>query len=69
MLVLSRLRDEEVVLSKDGVEIGRVSVADLRGDSVRLGFTFPPEIRVDRLEVFDARALAARLATVQAVQS
>jgi carbon storage regulator CsrA len=51
MLVLSRQRDESVVISKDGVPIGTVTVADIRGDKVRLGFTFPRELDVDREEI------------------
>jgi cytosine deaminase len=48
MLVLSRLRDESVIIGHD-VE---VKVVDIRGDKVRLGFSAPPNITVDRKEVF-----------------
>lgn len=65
MLVLSRLRDEVVVISQDGVEIGRVAVVDIRGEKVRLGLTFPTKIDVDRLEVFEANARAAAGLAVQ----
>ena len=48
MLVLSRLRDESVMIGDD-VE---VKVVDIRGDKVRLGFSAPNWIAVDRKEVF-----------------
>ena len=48
MLVLSRLRDESVMIG-DEVE---VKVVDIRGDKVRLGFSAPNWIAVDRKEVF-----------------
>ncbi len=48
MLVLSRLRDESVMIGED-VE---VKVVDIRGDKVRLGFSAPNWISVDRKEVF-----------------
>src|SRR5688500_16230825 len=48
MLVLSRLRDESVMIGAD-VE---VKVVDIRGDKVRLGFSAPNHVAVDRKEVF-----------------
>ena len=67
MLVLSRLRDESVMIGDD-VE---VKVVDIRGDKVRLGFSAPNWIAVDRKEVFlqkharqrESDAAAARLAS------
>lgn len=65
MLVLSRFKDEEVVVVVGGVELGRVAVVDIRGDKVRLGFKFPIEVRVDRLEVHEERVSeAASLAMI-----
>ena len=61
MLVLSRQRDETIMIGDD-VEI---TVVDIRGDKVRLGITAPREIKVHRKEVYDAIKLenekAARL--------
>ena len=48
MLVLTRLRDESVMIGDD-VE---VKVVDIRGDKVRLGFSAPSRVAVDRKEVF-----------------
>jgi carbon storage regulator CsrA len=55
MLVLSRKRNESVEIhGPDGRLLGTVQVADIRGDKVRLGFTFPKEIGVHRSEIADA---------------
>ena len=50
MLVLSRQRDETIMIGDD-VEI---TVVDIRGDKVRLGITAPPHIAVHRKEIYDA---------------
>jgi len=49
MLVLSRQRDESIMIGDD-VEI---TIVDVRGDKVRLGITAPPEIPVHRKEVYE----------------
>lgn len=48
MLVLSRCRGEDVLI--DGGRIV-VTVLDIRGDKVRLGFKAPEEIAIHRREV------------------
>ena len=50
MLVLSRQRDESIMIGDD-VEI---IIVDIRGDKVRLGITAPMEIPVHRKEVYEA---------------
>jgi carbon storage regulator len=50
MLVLSRQRDESIIIG-DNVQI---TVVDIRGDKVRLGIEAPADITVHRKEVFDA---------------
>lgn len=50
MLVLSRQRDETIMIGDD-IE---VTVVDIRGDKVRLGITAPKEIAVHRKEVYEA---------------
>lgn len=50
MLVLSRLRDETIMIGDD-IEI---TVVDIRGDKVRLGITAPSRIAVHRKEVYEA---------------
>ena len=50
MLVLSRRRDESIMIGDD-VEI---TIVDVRGDKVRLGITAPKEIHVHRKKVYDA---------------
>ncbi|MCX7426130.1 MAG: carbon storage regulator CsrA [Planctomycetia bacterium] len=50
MLVLSRQRDESIVINDNVV----VTIVDIRGDKVRLGIEAPQEIPVHRREVYDA---------------
>ncbi len=50
MLVLSRQRDETIMIGDD-IE---VTVVDIRGDKVRLGITAPKEVSVHRKEVYEA---------------
>jgi carbon storage regulator len=50
MLVLSRHRDEQIVIGDDIV----ITVVDIRGDKVRLGISAPQEVSVHRREVYEA---------------
>ena len=50
MLVLSRQRDESIVIGDNVV----VTIVDIRGDKVRLGIKAPGEIPVHRQEVYEA---------------
>ena len=50
MLVLSRHRDESIMIGDDVV----ITIVDIRGDKVRLGIKAPQEIPVHREEVYDA---------------
>ncbi len=50
MLVLSRQRDESIVIGDNIV----ITIVDIRGDKVRLGIQAPVEIPVHRQEVYDA---------------
>ena len=50
MLVLSRQRDESIMVGDD-VEI---TIIDVRGDKVRLGIIAPKNIPVHRREIYDA---------------
>lgn len=56
MLVLSRHRDEAVVidLRKWGLGLIRAITVDIRGDKTRQGFEADPQIPVHREEVFAA---------------
>jgi carbon storage regulator len=47
MLVLTRKRDEKIMIGDDIV----ITVVEIRGDKVRLGIEAPRDIRVDREEV------------------
>lgn len=48
MLVLSRQRDEKIVIG-DGIVI---TVVDIRGDKVRLGIDAPSSLPIHREEVY-----------------
>lgn len=50
MLVLSRHRDESIMIGDDVV----VTIVDIRGDKVRLGIDAPTSIPVHRQEVYEA---------------
>jgi carbon storage regulator len=50
MLVLSRKKDEAIVINDDIT----IVVVEIRGDKVRLGVEAPKEVPVHRREVFDA---------------
>ncbi len=50
MLVLSRQRDESIMIGDDVV----VTIVDVRGDKVRLGINAPKEIPVHRQEIYEA---------------
>ncbi len=50
MLVLSRHRDESIMIGDDVV----VTIVDIRGDKVRLGIAAPQNIPVHRQEVYEA---------------
>jgi carbon storage regulator len=50
MLVLSRKKNESIVINKDIT----ITVVEIRGDKVRLGIVAPKEVPVHRQEVFEA---------------
>jgi carbon storage regulator len=50
MLVLSRKKNESIVINNDII----VTVVEIRGDKVRLGIVAPKEVPVHRQEVFEA---------------
>ena len=50
MLVLSRQRDESIIIGDNIV----VTIVDVRGDKVRLGIDAPREVSVHRREVYEA---------------
>lgn len=50
MLVLSRQRDETIVIG-DSI---RITIVEVRGDKVRIGIDAPKDVAVHRQEVYDA---------------
>ena len=55
MLVLSRKKNESIVINNDIT----IVVVEIRGDKVRLGVEAPKEVPVHRREVYDAIHRAA----------
>jgi len=56
MLVLSRKRDEQILIGDDIV----IRVVEIRGDKVRLGIEAPPHVPVHRSEVYAAITASSR---------
>jgi carbon storage regulator len=54
MLVLSRKKNE-VLMIGDNVSI---TIVEIRGDKIKLGIVAPPDVTVDRLEVWKAKQRA-----------
>ena len=52
MLVLSRHRDESVMIGEHGEIV--ITIVDIRGDKVRLGIEAPSCVPVHRREVYNA---------------
>jgi carbon storage regulator len=52
VLVLSRKRDEQILIGKDIV----ITLVEIRGDKVRLGVEAPRDVPVHRREVAEAIA-------------
>jgi carbon storage regulator len=50
MLVLSRQRDESIIIGDNVV----ITIVDVRGDKVKLGIEAPREVTVHRQEVYEA---------------
>lgn len=50
MLVLSRKKNESIVIANDIV----ITVVEVRGDKVRLGIVAPKDVPVHRQEVYEA---------------
>jgi carbon storage regulator len=51
MLVLSRKKDQQIAIASLEIVI---TVVEIRGDKVRLGFQAAKDISIHRMEVFDA---------------
>ncbi len=50
MLVLSRKKNESIVINNDII----ITVVEIRGDKIRLGIIAPKDVPVHRQEIFDA---------------
>ncbi len=50
MLVLSRKRDESIIIGDDVV----ITVVDIKGEQVKIGVTAPRTVSIHRKEVYEA---------------
>lgn len=50
MLVLSRKRDESIIIGDDVI----ITVVDIKGEQVKLGVTAPKTVSIHRKEVYEA---------------
>jgi len=50
MLVLSRYKDQQIMIGDDVV----ITIVDIRGDKVRLGIEAPSDVQVHRAEIYEA---------------
>ena len=66
MLVLSRKKDETIVINSGNNDI-HVTIVDIRGDKIRVGINAPPEVSIHReeiAEIIENKKLAAQNTTV-----
>lgn len=54
MLVLSRKKDEQIVITTPSGELITMMVIEVRGDKARLGFDALPGVKIHRREVFES---------------
>ena len=67
MLVITRREGEEVVIGDPSNPTGVVRIASIKGDRVRLAFSFPREVEVHRREVAD-QILESKSAVVGSIR-
>lgn len=60
MLALTRRVGEEVVIGDPRSPLGVIRVVDIHGDKVRLSFDFPRDTPINRSELAEQKAQAAR---------
>ena len=53
MLVLTRQKEQKIIIEIGG-QCMTITVADVRGDKIRLGFDAPANFKIYRQEIYDA---------------
>jgi carbon storage regulator len=54
VLVLSRKKNETIIIVPPASPIIKVVCVEIRGDKVRMGFEAPTDVQIHRLEVYEA---------------
>ncbi|MBI1389874.1 MAG: carbon storage regulator CsrA [bacterium] len=65
MLVLSRKRDESIIIGDDVV----ITVVDIKGEQVKIGVTAPKTVSIHRKEVYEAIQQENRAASQTQLQN
>ena len=55
MLILSRKKGQNIMIYNDEELLAEVTITAICGNKVKLGFTAPKEITIDREEVFKSK--------------
>lgn len=62
MLVLTRREGEEIVIGDPARPMGRIRVASVKGEMVRIACDFPTDVLINRREVADEALRVGRVA-------
>ena len=55
MLILSRKKDEEIIIQLPNGVVVTIMVVDVNSNKVKLGITAPRDVPVDRREIFELK--------------
>jgi len=61
VLVLSRKKNEDIVIKTTEGRTITVKVVQIIGDKVRLGFSAPPDVEIDRKEILEQKETTSGL--------
>lgn len=59
MLVLARDVNQSIVLLVEGVEIARVVISKIKGDTVKLAIDAPAEVQILRSELINSQEVCS----------
>lgn len=56
MLVITRTKEEKIVIGDPKKPIGTITIASVKGERVRVAFDFPKDIPINREEIAQMKA-------------